>query len=244
MPSPAWSATSAWRLRFGSCATPTGLMTRCRPHSSPPGATCAIGLVPAPISAAACAATFGNIDTIYVVDVNGKNTVIVARHYPGTSAADVAELQSIVNSRPDRALSSGPATSTETGRGGRALAATPCHSPARRARIIQPTHLRRFLVMGDKGPGSKGGGKKPKTSTKKKGAADASTNLRVWLNSGRRLVGRRPGVRLDDRVATEDERLANLVRVGAFVPLRETRVVVVGVVALVVLEYARDQVLD
>jgi hypothetical protein len=25
--------------------------------------------------------------------------------------------------------------------------------------------------MGDKGPGSKGGGKKPKTSTKKKGAA-------------------------------------------------------------------------
>ena len=26
-------------------------------------------------------------------------------------------------------------------------------------------------VMGDKGPGSKGGGKKPKTSTKKKGGA-------------------------------------------------------------------------
>jgi len=27
--------------------------------------------------------------------------------------------------------------------------------------------------MGDKGPGSKGGGKKPKTSTKKKGTATA-----------------------------------------------------------------------
>jgi hypothetical protein len=27
--------------------------------------------------------------------------------------------------------------------------------------------------MGDKGPGSKGGGKKPKTSTKKKGATAA-----------------------------------------------------------------------
>ena len=29
--------------------------------------------------------------------------------------------------------------------------------------------------MGDKGPGSKGGGKKPKTSTKKKGAAPTKT---------------------------------------------------------------------
>ena len=28
--------------------------------------------------------------------------------------------------------------------------------------------------MGDKGPGSKGGGKKPKTSTKKKGATGTS----------------------------------------------------------------------
>jgi len=27
------------------------------------------------------------------------------------------------------------------------------------------------MAMGDKGPGSKGGGKKPKTSTKKKGGA-------------------------------------------------------------------------
>jgi hypothetical protein len=33
------------------------------------------------------------------------------------------------------------------------------------------TASRRRSTMGDKGPGSKGGGKKPKTSTKKKGAA-------------------------------------------------------------------------
>ena len=45
-----------------------------------------------------CCNLAGNIDTIYVVDVNGKRTVLVARHYPGTSAADVAELQGIVNS--------------------------------------------------------------------------------------------------------------------------------------------------
>ena len=40
----------------------------------------------------------GNIDTVYVVDVNGKRVVIVARHYPGTSATDLAELQAIVDS--------------------------------------------------------------------------------------------------------------------------------------------------
>ncbi|HEY7024792.1 MAG TPA: hypothetical protein VH371_07525 [Candidatus Limnocylindrales bacterium] len=31
--------------------------------------------------------------------------------------------------------------------------------------------IEEMIRMGDKGPGSKGGGKKPKTSTKKKGAA-------------------------------------------------------------------------
>jgi len=31
--------------------------------------------------------------------------------------------------------------------------------------------------MGDKGPGSKGGGKKPKTSTKKKGAGTATKTV-------------------------------------------------------------------
>lgn len=45
-----------------------------------------------------CCNLAGNIDTIYAVDVNGKREVIVARQYPGSSAADVAELQSIVDS--------------------------------------------------------------------------------------------------------------------------------------------------
>ena len=45
-----------------------------------------------------CCNLAGNIDTVYVVDVNGKRMVIVARHYPGSPAADVAELQAIVDS--------------------------------------------------------------------------------------------------------------------------------------------------
>lgn len=49
-------------------------------------------------SSGLCCNLAGNIDTIYVVDVNGKRIVIVARHYPGSPSADVAELQSIVNS--------------------------------------------------------------------------------------------------------------------------------------------------
>ncbi len=49
-------------------------------------------------SSGLCCNLAGNIDTIYVVDVNGKRMVIVARHYPGSPATDVAELQSIVNS--------------------------------------------------------------------------------------------------------------------------------------------------
>ena len=42
--------------------------------------------------------TPANTDEFYVVDVSGKRMVIVARHYPGSSAADVAELQGIVDS--------------------------------------------------------------------------------------------------------------------------------------------------
>jgi len=36
---------------------------------------------------------------------------------------------------------------------------------------VLPPHTRGLATMGDKGPGSKGGGKKPKSSTKKKGTA-------------------------------------------------------------------------
>ena len=37
--------------------------------------------------------------------------------------------------------------------------------------------------MGDKGPGSKGGGKKPKTSTKKKGAGTTTRSSHAATNS-------------------------------------------------------------
>jgi hypothetical protein len=40
----------------------------------------------------------GNTDVVYVVDVDGRRLVIVARHYPDSSAANRAELQAIVDS--------------------------------------------------------------------------------------------------------------------------------------------------
>jgi hypothetical protein len=45
-----------------------------------------------------CCNPTGNIDAIYAVDVAGKRLVIVARHYPGSSSQNLAELQSIVDS--------------------------------------------------------------------------------------------------------------------------------------------------
>ncbi|MFI5262664.1 MAG: hypothetical protein ACHQZR_08950, partial [Candidatus Limnocylindrales bacterium] len=40
----------------------------------------------------------GNIDDVYVVDIAGRRMVAVARYYPGSSAADKAELQAVVDS--------------------------------------------------------------------------------------------------------------------------------------------------
>lgn len=49
-------------------------------------------------SSGLCCHPAGNTDVVYVVD-NGRNPlVLVARHYPGSSANDIAELQSIVDS--------------------------------------------------------------------------------------------------------------------------------------------------
>lgn len=45
-----------------------------------------------------CCAPAGSTDTVYVVDVAGNRLVVVARHYPGSSAENRAELQSIVDS--------------------------------------------------------------------------------------------------------------------------------------------------
>jgi hypothetical protein len=40
----------------------------------------------------------GNIDVVYGVDVNGNRLVVVARHYPGSSDADIGELQGMLSS--------------------------------------------------------------------------------------------------------------------------------------------------
>ncbi|MDQ3938605.1 MAG: hypothetical protein M3253_07990, partial [Chloroflexota bacterium] len=45
-----------------------------------------------------CCNAPGNTDSIYVVDVAGSRLVVVARHYPGSSAENRAELQSILDS--------------------------------------------------------------------------------------------------------------------------------------------------
>jgi len=45
-----------------------------------------------------CCAPPGSTDTVYVVDIAGNRLVVVARNYPGSSAENRAELQSIVDS--------------------------------------------------------------------------------------------------------------------------------------------------
>ncbi|MBA2557938.1 MAG: hypothetical protein H0V12_11445, partial [Chloroflexi bacterium] len=40
----------------------------------------------------------GNTDSVYVVDVAGNRLVAIARHYPGSSAENRAELQALVDS--------------------------------------------------------------------------------------------------------------------------------------------------
>lgn len=45
-----------------------------------------------------CCGGSGFVDVVYVVDINGKALAVVARHLPGSSAQDLAELQAIVDS--------------------------------------------------------------------------------------------------------------------------------------------------
>jgi hypothetical protein len=45
-----------------------------------------------------CCNTTGNIDAIYAVDVAGQSMVVVARHYPGATAQNLAELQGVIDS--------------------------------------------------------------------------------------------------------------------------------------------------
>jgi hypothetical protein len=66
--------------------------------------TCTRGILrywpdPGPnFSAGLCCNLRGNTDFVYAVDVNGTTMAVVARHYPDSSPADLAELQSIVDS--------------------------------------------------------------------------------------------------------------------------------------------------
>lgn len=50
------------------------------------------------LSSGLCCNPAGNIDDVYVVDIEGRRLVVVARYYPGSSGADKAELQSVVDS--------------------------------------------------------------------------------------------------------------------------------------------------
>ena len=45
-----------------------------------------------------CCNPAGNTDVIYVVDIAGKRLAVVARYYPGSTVADKAELQAVVDS--------------------------------------------------------------------------------------------------------------------------------------------------
>ena len=45
-----------------------------------------------------CCGGPGFVDVVYVVDINGKSLAVVARHLPGSSPQDLAELQAIVAS--------------------------------------------------------------------------------------------------------------------------------------------------
>jgi hypothetical protein len=66
--------------------------------------TCTNGILrywpdPGPdFSGGLCCDPAGNIDVIDVLDVAGHRMLLVARHYPGSSEADLAELQGIIDS--------------------------------------------------------------------------------------------------------------------------------------------------
>jgi hypothetical protein len=66
------------------------------------------------MSSGLCCNPPGNIDDDYVVDIAGRRTVVVARSYPGSTEADKAELQSVVDSIQIEPLPPLPAPSAST----------------------------------------------------------------------------------------------------------------------------------
>ncbi|MBA2720517.1 MAG: hypothetical protein H0U52_14940 [Chloroflexi bacterium] len=45
-----------------------------------------------------CCGGPGHVDVVCVVDINGKTLAVVARHLPGSTRQDLAELQALVDS--------------------------------------------------------------------------------------------------------------------------------------------------
>jgi hypothetical protein len=61
-----------------------------------------------------CCFPAGSVDDVSIVDAGGNRIVFVARHQPGSSAADQAELQSIVDSLAIEPLSAEPSPGAST----------------------------------------------------------------------------------------------------------------------------------
>jgi hypothetical protein len=73
-------------------------VTKCDPA---PGGTGMIRFWPDPgpdEGGGLCCSPVGSTDVVYIVDVAGKRLAVVARHQPGSSAEDIAELEGIVAS--------------------------------------------------------------------------------------------------------------------------------------------------
>lgn len=58
-----------------------------------------------------CCSAVGSTDVVYIVDVAGDRLTVVARHQPGSSAADLAELEAIVASIAIVPLAASPSPS-------------------------------------------------------------------------------------------------------------------------------------
>jgi hypothetical protein len=50
------------------------------------------------MSGGMCCFPTGSVDDLSIADVDGQRVVFIARHQPGSSPADVAELNAIVDS--------------------------------------------------------------------------------------------------------------------------------------------------
>jgi hypothetical protein len=80
------------------------------------------------LSGGLCCDLAGNIDDVYAIDLNGHTLAMIARHYPGSSDADKAELQAIVDSVQFSTPPASPSPSSASSPG--ASGSAPSPSPA------------------------------------------------------------------------------------------------------------------